>query len=191
MGVTPVETARAALKPTGVEAAFAGARGTSRGEFIAPSLFARSFLTAPTTIPLVFIKGQAAFANADGELVRGAGIIRWWKPHSCRSFEPPFASDCAFDVLRGSRWAGQVLGALDEWLIVQAWLASIPAERQRSAAALRVGWRCTAPSLLRCRSSRSLAASKERNSGIQALICPVAGIRALRSGSTTLRASLR
>jgi hypothetical protein len=57
-------------------------------------------------------------------------------------------TDCAYDVLRGSRSAVQAVDALEESLTRQRSSASIPAGRQRSAAALQVGLRCPAPGLL-------------------------------------------
>ena len=67
-----------------------------------------------------------------------------FEPRACRCFQPPFASDCAYVVLRGGFFESErgLLWRIDRGFA--AWLASIPAERQRFAAALQQGWHFTA-----------------------------------------------
>ena len=60
-------------------------------------MIACSFLTAPSSIPLSANELQAATLRAELARLR-ADVLQ---AAACRWFQLPFASDCAFDVLRG------------------------------------------------------------------------------------------
>ncbi len=94
-GQCETETRRCCLA---LETVSAVAWAMSLGEVSAESMIAYSFLIAPSSIPLAVRNFQPECFEPNKHR---NGRRRFASPGAVASYQPPWASDCAFDVLRG------------------------------------------------------------------------------------------